>query len=55
MTIDREFEVSKVKDGRNELASLSDVTFGEASVFQRVLEVFESKAVVVSSALSGIP
>lgn len=55
MTIDHEFKVSKVKDGRNELASLSDVTFGEASVLQGVLEVFESKAVVVPPVLSETP
>jgi len=55
VTIDRELEISKVKDSRNELASLSNVTFGEASIFQRVLEVFESKAIIVSSVLSGIP
>jgi len=55
MTIDREFKVPKVENGRNELTSLSNVTFGESSVFQSVLEVFKSKAVVVSSVLSGIP
>lgn len=55
MTIDREFKVSKVQNGRDELASLSNVTFGESSVFQSVLEVFESKTVIVSSTLSGIP
>lgn len=38
----------KMRDGRDELASLSDVVFGESSVFQSVFEVFESKAVVAS-------
>ena len=55
MTIDREFKVSKRKDGRNELARLSDVTLGESNIFQSMLEVFKPKAIVVSSVLSGAP
>jgi hypothetical protein len=54
MTVDRELEVSEVKDGRDELTGLSNMTFGESGIFQRVLEMFESKAVIVSSILSGI-
>ena len=54
MAVNRELEVSEVKDGRNELAGLSNMTFGESGIFQRMFQVFELEAVVVSSVLSGI-
>ena len=55
MTIDHELEVSKVKDGRDELAGLSDVTFRETSVLQGMFEVLESKGVVVPSVVPKVP
>jgi hypothetical protein len=55
MTIDHEFEVSKVKDGRDKLAGLGDVTFRETSVLQGVFKVLESKGIVVPSVVSRVP
>ena len=37
MAIDWELEVSEVKGGCDELAGLSNVTFGEPAIFQRML------------------
>jgi hypothetical protein len=54
VTIDRELEVSKVKDGCDELTSLSDVTFGETGVLQRMLEVLETQGVIVTTVLSRV-
>ena len=39
MTIDHELEISKVKNGHDELKSLSNMMFGETHILQSVLKM----------------
>ena len=54
MAVGHELEIPKVKDGGNQLTSLSDVTFGETGILQCVLEVLKPDSVIIAPALSRV-
>ena len=51
MTINHELEISKVKNGCDELTSLSNMMFGETHILQSMLEMVKSKGVIITSIL----
>jgi hypothetical protein len=54
VVVGHELKVSKVKDGSNQLTSLSNVTFGEAGILQCVLEILKLDSVIIAPALSRV-
>ena len=54
MTIDHKLEISEVKNGRDELTSLSNMAFGETGILQSVLEMVESKGVIITAILPRV-
>jgi len=52
MSVNDEFEIAKVENSSDELASLRNVAFGHANSFESNFELIETEGIVIATKLS---